>query len=80
MLLETRDTCYWSESCVFSSFYVYLKTKKSLSKNKKSLDFFTYSTYIINDRKVIGLSNMRSWSTERRGYTPPIFFVWMNYG
>ncbi len=73
MLLETRDTCYWSESCVFSSFYVYLKTKKSL-------DFFTYSTYIINDRKVIGLSNMRSWSTERRGYTPPIFFVWMNYG
>ena len=33
MLLETRDTCYWSESCVFSSFYVYLKTKKSLSKN-----------------------------------------------
>lgn len=66
MLLETRDTCYWSESCVFSSFYVYLKTKKSL-------DFFTYSTYIINDRKVIGLSNMRSWSTERRGYTPPIF-------
>lgn len=67
MLLETRDTCYWSESCVFSSFYVYLKTKKSL-------DFFTYSTYIINDRKVIGLSNMRSWSTERRGYTPPIFF------
>lgn len=42
MLLETRDTCYWSESCVFSSFYVYLKTKKSL-------DFFTYSTYIIND-------------------------------
>lgn len=26
MLLETRDTCYWSESCVFSSFYVYLKT------------------------------------------------------
>lgn len=80
MLLETRDTCYWSESCVFSSFYVYLKTKKSLSKNKKSLDFLTYSTYIINDRKVIGLSNMRSWSTERRGYTPPIFFVWMNYG
>ena len=73
MLLETRDTCYWSESCVFSSFYVYLKTKKSL-------DFFAYSTYIINDRKVIGLSNMRSWSTERRGYTPPIFFVWMNYG
>ena len=73
MLLETRDTCYWSESCVFSSFYVYLKTKKSL-------DFFTYSTYIINDRKVIGLSYMRSWSTERRGYTPPIFFVWMNYG
>lgn len=73
MLLETRDTCYWSESCVFSSFYVYLKTKKSL-------DFFTYSTYTINDRKVIGLSNMRSWSTERRGYTPPIFFVWMNYG
>ena len=73
MLLETRDTCYWSESCVFSSFYVYLKTKKSL-------DFFTYSTYIMNDRKVIGLSNMRSWSTERRGYTPPIFFVWMNYG
>ena len=73
MLLETRDTCYWSESCVFSSFYVYLKTKTSL-------DFFTYSTYIINDRKVIGLSNMRSWSTERRGYTPPIFFVWMNYG
>lgn len=73
MLLETRDTCYWSESCVFSSFYVYLRTKKSL-------DFFTYSTYIINDRKVIGLSNMRSWSTERRGYTPPIFFVWMNYG
>ena len=73
MLLETRDTCYWSESCFFSSFYVYLKTKKSL-------DFFTYSTYIINDRKVIGLSNMRSWSTERRGYTPPIFFVWMNYG
>ena len=73
MLLETRDTCYWSESCVFSSFYVYLKTKKSL-------DFFTYSTYIINDRKVIGLSNMRSWSTERRGYTPQIFFVWMNYG
>ena len=73
MLLETRDTCYWSESCVFSSFYVYLKTKKSL-------DFFTYSTSIINDRKVIGLSNMRSWSTERRGYTPPIFFVWMNYG
>ena len=73
MLLETRDTCYWSESCVFSSFYVYLKTKKSL-------DFFTYSTYIINDRKVIGLSNMRSWSTERRGYTPPIFFGWMNYG
>ena len=73
MLLETRDTCYWSESCVFSSFYVYLKTKKSL-------DFFTYSTYIINDRKVIGLSHMRSWSTERRGYTPPIFFVWMNYG
>ena len=73
MLLETRDTCYWSESCVFSSFYVYLKTKKSL-------DFFTYSTYIINDRKVIGLSNMRSWSTERRGYPPPIFFVWMNYG
>ena len=73
MLLETRDTCYWSEFCVFSSFYVYLKTKKSL-------DFFTYSTYIINDRKVIGLSNMRSWSTERRGYTPPIFFVWMNYG
>lgn len=73
MLLETRDTCYWSESCVFSSFYVHLKTKKSL-------DFFTYSTYIINDRKVIGLSNMRSWSTERRGYTPPIFFVWMNYG
>ena len=73
MLLETRDTCYWSESCVFSSFYVYIKTKKSL-------DFFTYSTYIINDRKVIGLSNMRSWSTERRGYTPPIFFVWMNYG
>ena len=73
MLLETRDTCYWSESCVFSSFYVYLKTKKSL-------DFFTYSAYIIDDRKVIGLSNMRSWSTERRGYTPPIFFVWMNYG
>ena len=73
MLFETRDTGYWSESCVFSSFYVYLKTKKSL-------DFFTYSTYIINDRKVIGLSNMRSWSTERRGYTPPIFFVWMNYG
>lgn len=73
MLLETRDTCYWSESCVFSSFYVYLKTKKSL-------DFLTYSTYTINDRKVIGLSNMRSWSTERRGYTPPIFFVWMNYG
>ena len=35
MLLETRDTCYWSESCVFYSFYVYLKTKKSLSKNKK---------------------------------------------
>ena len=80
MLLETRDTCYWSESCVFSSFYVYLKTKKSLSKNKKSLDFLTYSAYVINDRKVIGLSNMRSWSTERRGYTPPIFFVWMNYG
>ena len=30
MLLETRDTCYWSESCVFSSFYVYLKTKNHL--------------------------------------------------